>query len=323
MKIVVLLRRGHIDLDKLAPRHPEHQFILVEDTAKLEKELADAEMLITSNTAYDRTAAIAVGASKLKWIQFTMTGIDPALRLGRFPSETIVTNCAGFSAPYVSEHAFALMLAIGRCLRQSDAAHAQHEWKRDIKSGVISLNGKTICIIGMGYIGQESARRARAFGMKVIAVSRSDKPIAEVSAIYPRERLPEAMAIADVILVATEATGETTDMIDEAAFAAMKPRAILVNIARGDIIDENALVATLRAGKLAGVGLDVLKQEPPPKESPLWSFPNVLITPHMAGGGGGTDKAAQVFDLIDDNISRYTEGRPLNRVVNWQAMKFD
>lgn len=321
MKIAVLLRRGHIDLNHLVSRHPEHQFIPVEDTAKLAKELDGAEVLITNNTTYDRTAAIAVGASRLKWIQFTMSGIDTALRLGRFPSDALVTNCAGSSSPLVAEHAFALMLMIGRRLRKIEAANAQHEYRREIKSEIISLHGKTICIIGLGHIGQEAVKRARAFGMKVVAVSRSDKPVTDVSAIYPRARLLEAIALADVILVATEATAETTDLIDEAAFAAMKPTAILVNISRGDLIEENALIAACRAGKIAGAGLDVTKEEPLPKNSPLWALPNVVLTPHLAGGGAGPDKAKWVLDLIDDNISRYSNGQPLTHLVDWQGMR--
>ena len=320
MKVAVLLRRGHIDLDSLVARHPRHQFVLVEETGKLATALVDAEVLITSNTAYDKVAALAVQESRLKWIQFTMSGIDTALRLGRFPSDVAVTNCAGSSAPLVAEHAFALMLMIGRRLRQIEAAAARREYRREIKSEIVSLHGKTICIIGMGYIGREAVRRARAFGMKVIAVSRSDKPVEDVEKIYPREGMLEAFAAADVILVATAATPETADLLGEAAFAAMKPTAIVINIARGDIIDEAALIAACRAGRLAGAGLDVTKEEPLPKDSPLWTLPNVVLTPHIAGGGGDAQKVSYVFDLIDDNLSRYTAGRPLTHVVDWQSM---
>jgi phosphoglycerate dehydrogenase-like enzyme len=275
--------------------------------------------LITSNSSYDQASADAVRASGVKWIQFTMSGIDTALRLGGFTPGAVVTNAAGLSAPMVSEHAFALMLMVGHRLRDTETAAARGQWRREMKANMVALYGKTLCIIGLGAIGQAAAQRGRAFSMTVIGVSRTDVAVENVSQVYPRARMTEALARADFILLATAADAETRNMIGAAAFAAMKPTAILVNIARGDLIDEDALIDACRSGRLAGAGLDVTKIEPLPPDSPLWSLPNVVITPHIAGGGA--DKASVTFALIEENIRRYAAGEPVLNVVDWRSMK--
>ncbi len=320
MKIVVLLRAGRIDIEELAARHPAQAFVLVENAAGLARELPDAEALVTANTHYDAAAAAIVKrASGLKWIQFTTSGLDAALRAGGFPDDAIVTNGAGMAAPMVAEHGFALALMVGHRLRDLEQAAARGEWRRDIRDSMIALYGRTLCIIGLGAVGREAARRARAFGMKVIGVSRAAVADDLIDEIYPRERLAEALARADLVMLTTVATAETVDLIDAAAFAAMKPGAILVNVARGELIDEGALAAACHAGRLAGAGLDVTKIEPLPADSPLWRLPNVVVTPHLAGGGA--DNSGLLVDLIDDNLSRYLKGERLTRVVDWKNIQ--
>jgi phosphoglycerate dehydrogenase-like enzyme len=319
MKVVVLLRRSQLAVEKLAERQPGHKFVFVGDVAGLARELPGAEVLITSNSCYDQVVADTIRTSALKWIQFTMSGVDTALRFGSLTPGAVVTNAAGMSAPMVSEHAFALMLMLGHRLREAEAAAARQEWGRGLKSEMTALYGRTICIIGLGAIGREAAKRARAFGMTVIGVSRTDAPAENVSVIYSRERLLEAVAQADVVLVATNASAETRNLVGDAVLAAMKPTAILVNIARGELVDETALIAACQAGRLAGAALDVTAIEPLPQDSPLWRLPNVVITPHIAGGGA--DKSRVLLDLIDENISRYANGRPLLNTVDWQSMK--
>jgi len=320
MKIVVLMRPGRIDIGQLAARHPEQLFVPVEDAAGLARELPDAEVLVTANTHYDAAvAAIAKRAVGLKWIQFTTSGLDAALRAGGFPEGAVVTNGAGMAAPMVAEHAFALALMVGHRLRDMEQAAARGEWRRDIKDTMIALYGRTICIIGLGAVGREAARRARAFGMTIIGVSRAAAADELVEEIYPRERLAEALMRADVVLLTTVATAETVDLIDAAAFAAMKPGAILVNVARGELIDEEALAAACRAGRIAGAGLDVAKIEPLPADSPLWRLPNVVVTPHLAGGGA--DNSSLLVDLIDENLLRYLKGERLTRIVDWKNIR--
>lgn len=320
MKIVVLMRPGRINIAQLAARHPRQSFVPVEDAAGLARELPVAEVLVTANTHYDApVAAIVKHATRLKWIQFTTSGIDAALRAGGFPDGAIVTNGAGMAAPMVAEHAFALALMVGHRLRDMEQAAARGEWRRDIRDSMIALYGRTICIIGLGAVGREAARRARAFGMTVIGVSRAAVADELVEHVYARERLLEALARADVVMVTTVATAETVDLIDSEAFAAMKPSAILVNVARGELIDEDALAAACRTGRIAGAGLDVVKTEPLPADSPLWRLSNVVVTPHLAGGGA--DNSSLIVDLIDQNLSRYLRGERLTHIVDWKNIR--
>lgn len=321
MKIVALMRRGRFDLDALARRHPAHDFVLAEDGAALPGALPGAKVLITSNAHYDAAVAALVKAhgTALGWIQLTTSGVDAALRAGGFPKGVIVTNGAGMSAPMVAEHGFALMLMVGHRLRDLEAAAGRRDWRRDLKSGMVALYRRTICIVGLGAVGQEAARRARAFGMTVIGVSRAYAPDGLVDEVYPRERLADALARADFVMLATVATAETVNMIDAAALAAVKPGAILVNVARGDLVDEDALAAACRAGRLGGAGLDVVRTEPLPADSPLWTLPNVVLTPHLAGGGA--DNSGLLLDMVSDNLARYESGRSLTRVVDWENIR--
>lgn len=322
MKIVLFVRQDRFDLAELIRRHPEHSFVHAADTAAAARELPGAEAMVTWTSGYDEAFVRTVRekADALRWIQFTTSGIDSVLRAGGFPPGTIVTNSSGLSAPMVSEHAFALMLMLGHRLRDALAAGARHEWPRDLKTGMIALYKKTICIIGLGAIGQEAARRARGFDMKVIGISRAYAPDDLVHEVFPRERMNDALARADVVLLATTATAETLDMINARTLAACKTGAILINIARGDLVDEDALADACRSGHLTGAGLDVTKIEPLPESSPLWSLPNVIITPHIAGGG--MDNSAMLLDIVDDNIRRYTAGEPLTRRLDWESMSF-
>ena len=321
MKIVLFVKRDRFDLAELARRHPDHDFVFADGADAAGRELPDAEAMVTWTSGYDAdfVATVKKQGRKLKWIQFTTSGIDSVLRAGGFPEGVVVTNSAGLSAPMVAEHAFALMMMIGHRIREYDAAARTRSWPRDIKSDMIALYRKTICIIGLGAIGQEAARRARGFAMKVIGVSRDYRPDALVDEVFPRARLKEALARADVVLLSTAATAETIDIINADSLAAMKRGAILINIARGDLVDEDALAAACRDGHLTGAGLDVTKVEPLPETSPLWELPNVVITPHIAGGG--FDSSAVLLDIVDDNIRRYTAGEPLTRVLDWKNMK--
>ena len=293
---------------------------MTDSRAALARALRDAEVLITWSGPYDESFAAMVKEEQknLKWIQLTTSGIDNVLRAGGFPNGVIVTNSAGLAAPMVAEHAFALMMMVGHRLRDTEAAARSREWQGEIKAGMIALYRKIICIVGLGAVGQEAARRARGFGMKVIGVSRAYRPDALVDEVYPRERLEEAFAVADVVLLSTTAAADTVDLINARSLAMLKPSTILVNIARGDLVDESALAAACREGRLAGAGLDVTKVEPLPEEGPLWGASNIVITPHIAGGG--FDNSAMLLDIVDENIRLYTAGQPLTRVLDWENM---
>jgi phosphoglycerate dehydrogenase-like enzyme len=179
---------------------------------------------------------------------------------------------------------------------------------------IASLEGATVCVIGRGPVGRELARKLRAVNARPIAVSRTSESDDVFDEVYPRARLHEALALADAIAICTSGDASSAGMIGAAELAAMKPGAVIVNVARGSIIDEAALVAVLQAGRIGGVGLDVATAEPLDPTSPLWDLSNVIITPHVAGQG--SSGYPQQRRLFGDNLARFRSGQPmLNRCV--------
>ena len=267
---------------------------------ELREKLPAAEVLVTSNRSYEADAA---------QMQFTTSGIDKAIANG-LPHGIPVTNAAGTHAHRVAEHAMLLLLAVAR--RQNDCAEAhEHQlWERDsIAPRVMSLAKRTLLIIGVGAVGQEMARKAKAFDMRVIGMSRMLEPLANFDEIRPRSELIKTLAEAEALALTLNYGEDTHHMIDAGVFAAMKPTAVLVNVARGLLIDEAAMIDALKAGKIAGVGLDVTVEEPLSAGSPLWTMPNVVMTPHIAAAGGDSTEA--MVDILCDNFARFMAGKPL------------
>jgi D-2-hydroxyacid dehydrogenase (NADP+) len=190
-------------------------------------------------------------------------------------------------------------------------AQQAQRWERH---PVGTLQGKTLAIVGLGAIGGEIAQRARAFGMRVLGVSRGGTPAAGCERVYATRDLHLALALADFVTVVVPLTEETRGLVDARAFAAMMPGARLVNVARGGVVDEDALLAGLRSGQVAGACLDVFAQEPLPAAHPLWSAPNVIVTPHIAGYR--EDYVERALDVFADNLARFEAGTPLANVVH-------
>jgi phosphoglycerate dehydrogenase-like enzyme len=245
-------------------------------------------------------------------MHFTSAGIDSALRMG-LPDWVTVTNSTGVKAAMVSEHALALLLALVRRLPEALASQGARRWEREESFARLrTLEGATVCVIGLGEIGRAVARKAKAFDARVIAVSRAGTADGDIEQVFPRLRLGEALAQADAVVICTSADETSHHLIDAAALAAVKANALLVNVARGDIVDGAAVVAALKSGRLAGAGLDVAEVEPIPPESPLWSAPNLIISPHIAGGGSSGYPRQKA--LFGENLARFTAGKPLVNV---------
>ena len=286
------------------------------DNPALGTALADAEVLVTGNRSYlaETAAVIRARGKVLRWIQFTTSGTDNAFKHG-LPSGIVVTNMAGLRAFSVAEQAFALMLGLVRKLRATEAARRQEAWVRDDLIPVLdNLAGKHLLIIGLGAIGQDIARKAKAFDMQVTAVTRSVKPLPHVDRIRPREELVEACAEADIVLMAALYEEGADKLLSRAAIAAMKPGAYVVNIARGALIDEDALVEALETSSIAGAGLDVSAVEPLPVEHRLWSMANVLLTPHI-GGAGSDGTGESIASVVTGNLRRWIAGEKLVKIV--------
>ena len=213
------------------------------------------------------------------------------------------------------------MLAVTHKFRAIEAATKDHNWQRDeISATVIPLQGQTLAIIGMGATGQAMARKARAFDMRVIGVSRAYEADDLVDEVFPRDRVNEALAQADVVLMSMPSTAETRGFLDADKFAAMKPTAYVINIARGDLINEADLIAACQSGAIGGAGLDVMVAEPMPADNPLWDVENIILSPHIGGGGSAGGIDTSMFDLLAENIRLHMAGEPLKRVVDWENM---
>lgn len=295
---------------------PDLALEVARDAADLPAALPGAEILVTANRVYeaDAAAAIRTHGGALKWIAFTTSGIDKAVENG-MPAGVVVTNEAGLRAFAVAEHAFYLMLGLMRQARAAVLAQERRDWVRDaLSKGMDNLAGRHLVIVGTGAIGQAIARRAKSFDMRVTGVSRSLAPLEHFDSLLPRGELRAAARKADILLVAALADDTTRQIVSREVIAALPPRAFVVNIARGSLIDEDALVEALTLGRIAGAGLDVQSAEPMPDGHPLWALDNVLLTPHT-GGAGSAGTGETHASLFAANLARWVKGERLDKIV--------
>ncbi|MCA9880507.1 MAG: D-2-hydroxyacid dehydrogenase [Thermomicrobiales bacterium] len=246
---------------------------------------------------------------RVRWIQTSSAGVGPTVReLGLQDAEVLVTTASGIHAQPLAEFAFAAILYHSKELGRLQNEQLERSWRRF--SGQ-ELAGTTLAIIGPGRIGQEVARIGRAFRMRVVALGRNSDPARAaalgVDQLYAREQLPTMLAEADYLVLCAPHTPETDTIMSAAAFAALKPGAGLVNIGRGALVDEDALLAALRDGRLAFAALDVFREEPLPPDSPFWSLPNVLINPHSASTVDSEN--AKLTSRFIDNLRAYLDGQ--------------
>jgi D-3-phosphoglycerate dehydrogenase len=281
--------------------------VVVAAKERLAEELADAEIFFGYHSP-----EVFAGAAQLRWIQATAAGLDRLLVPELTARGLVITNASGIHAAAVTETAWALTLAVARGLTTFFPQQLEHVWKW---GPLYDLYCSTAGIVGLGGIGRQYARVAAAFDMRVIAVDPhvTSNP-ATVAELWPMQRLDDLLRQSDVVLISCPYTPETRHLIDRERLAIMKPTAILVNIARGGIVDESALADALRAGGLAGAGLDVCETEPLPPDSPLWDVPNLIITPHCAGLSH--HRMRKLLDFFCENLRRYQAGRPLLNLVD-------
>jgi phosphoglycerate dehydrogenase-like enzyme len=296
---------------ELAQDFPDLTWAIVASPEELAREVPDAEILVTSNRvctpAYGE--ALRVNARRLRWMFFSSSGIERGVAMG-IPDGVRVTNSTGVKATMVSEHAMTLLLALLRQLPECQAHQREHLYTRqETNAKLRTLEDAMVCVVGRGAIGRELVRKLQAFDAKVIAVSRTTSDADDLVAVYPRERMREALSEAEAVVICTAGDETSFHLIGAAEIAAMKPSALVVNVARGEIIDEAALIKALEEGRLAGAGLDVNEVEPLPTESPLWDMPNVILSPHIAGGGStGYPMHRKLFE---QNLKRLRAGEPL------------
>jgi len=258
------------------------------------------------------------GATRLQWLHCSGHAVGHFPLVDLAARGIVVTNSRGIQAVPIAEHVMACLLALARKLPETLRDQQERVWRPNTYVGEASpwlLAGRTIGVIGAGTIGEAIALRAKAFGMHVIGMRRTPARgipagFDEVAGPAERDRL---LAAADVAVLAAPLTAETHRLLDAEAIAAMKPGAIVVNVARGQLIDEGALAEALEAGRLGGAVLDVFTSEPLASDSPFWSLPNVIVTPHNSGFRTGHFDA--VIDLFAENLKRFERGvELLNRV---------
>jgi phosphoglycerate dehydrogenase-like enzyme len=257
--------------------------------------------------------ALRAPGGTLRWMHFITAGREGFEAVG-LPPGVAITYAAGGAAPAVAEHAMALLLALGRRVPDMLRQGAERRWDRALAARATSLEGQTMVIVGFGHIGQEIAKRARGFGVRIVALSRAGKPHALADQSRPLSELHAVLGEADSVMVAIALTEETRHLLDRAAFAACKHGALIVNVARGGVIDQTALREALASGQLGGAGVDVTDPEPLPSDDPLWGAPNLLVSPHFAGAGspGTLDRLA---GGAADNLRRLLAGEPLKDQV--------
>lgn len=278
--------------------------------------IGEADVLLVSGLWRNHLAA---GAGRLKFIQSISAGVDQYDRGALAQAGIRLASAQGANANAVSEHAIALILALARKLPEARDNQAQRHWRGmigDLTRREDELGGKTLLVVGLGRIGGRLARLAKAFGMRVVGLRRDPARGAEgADEVHAMASLGAQLPRADYVALCCALTPETRGLMDAAAFAAMKPGAALVNVARGAVCDEAALVDALRAGRLGQAALDVTAEEPLPAASPLWTMPNVLITPHTAGETRAYED--NVLDLMEENLARLRRGEAalVNQVV--------
>lgn len=257
-------------------------------------------------------------ASNLVWVQVPTAGVDRYLNIAPLMKNDsiVLTNSRAIHGPAIADHSMAMLLSLTRNLPYYGAKQKEQDWDRDdAPSRPIALKGKTMLVVGLGGIGTEIAQRAHGFSMRVIGTRRSDSPSPKfIEKVGKPTDLMKFLPEADVVVLAVPLTPETKHMIAKPAFDAMKSGSYLINIARGQVVDTTAMLEALKTGKLAGAGLDVTDPEPLTKGHPLWSHPNVVITPHVAGRSAVTDERRTA--LLVENLRRFAAGEPLLNVVD-------
>lgn len=322
VRIVRFCRDYHDVMDADFQRDfPETEVVKPTTISDLDAALMGAEVLHINDSFFtpDVARAIATSGKDLRWIQFTTVGTDHAEAAG-LPNHVYVTNIGDVRQRILAGHAIALMLAAMRGLPFYDPPRAAHQWAReDMFPHMLVPEGATLVICGMGRIGQDIARKAKAFDMEVICVTRAAAPASpHIDRVVPRAAIGEVLPLADVVMIAMPLDDGTRAFIGAPELAAMKSSAILVNISRGPVVDEAALIAALRAGAIKAAGVDVFEIEPLPADSDLWDLPNLIITPHL-GGQGGDDQWLRLSELVRDNTRRYLDGKTLNHIIRKPA----
>jgi glyoxylate/hydroxypyruvate reductase A len=281
-----------------------------------EQEARFLEMLGRAEVVFDFPSGhfrdLPAVAPRLRWLQSTSAGIGQMVRrVGLDRTDITFTTASGVHARPLADFSLMAMLMFAMNYVWMERDKKAKRWERFCGE---ELTGKTLAIVGVGRVGQEVARHGKRMDMRVTGMRRSDATVPEVDKLFDRAELHSMLREADFLVLAAPHTPETEGIIGKAELAVLKPSAVLINIGRGALVDEDALIRALQEKRLAGAALDVLRDEPPPQDSPLWDMPNVIISPHSASTV--TQENARITEIFCDNLRRYLSGQPLRNVLD-------
>lgn len=303
LNLVVLETYAESYAARIREAYPQLAVHPVRDIAELTIPLAQVDVLVVFGLKI--TDAMIAGATRLKWIQSLATGVDHFLRCPSLKPQTILTSARGAHGPAMRESVLYLMLTLSHETPRLVRNQAAHLWERTRRWRLIA--GRTAVIVGTGVSGSAVGLALKALGMRVIGVSRTPREAEGFDAMIGADRLAEAAREADYLVNILPGGPANAGMIDAQVFAAMKPSAYFINVGRGETVDEAALVAALREGRIAGAGLDVFHTSPLPKDSPLWDLPNAFLTPHISGFF--SEYEDYVLPIILENAGLFLAGR--------------
>jgi len=294
--------------DRLRKRFPEVAIDLVDHHSKVGPYIATTDALVTF--APMLSAHVLASATRLKWVQALGTGVDNLIDQPRLREDVIVTNMRGIHGAPVAEAALAGMLALARGLPRALRAQNERQWQRFPAQ---LLHDKTVGVFGVGQIAEALAPKCKVLGMRVVGVTSAPRQVPGFDLMHRREKLAEVVGDFDFLVLLTPLSAATRNSINAGIFAAMKPTSYLINLARGGVVDEPALIAALASNRIAGAALDVFNQEPLPADHPFWSMPNVIITAHQ---GGFCDVYIDyALPTVETNMERFLRG-DFNGMIN-------
>jgi phosphoglycerate dehydrogenase-like enzyme len=297
-------RENEVVAARIAAARPDVRLLTAHGEEEVRERLPEVEVLF----AWEFPMQLLTLAERLRWFQVMGAGLERLAGAG-VPDGIVITNMKGIFGTAMAEYALAYMLAHTQSVRRIYAQQETRTWEQFEPA---LLDGKTAGVIGLGSIGREIARRCAAFGMRVIGVNRSGAPVPEVGRTYAVAEIEQFLPECDFLISVVPQTGESTGLLNAERLALLKRTAFYVNVGRGNIVDLDALGAALSSGRLAGAAVDVFPTEPLAADHPIWSTPNVTVTPHISG----VNRPEDVTGVFLDNLSRYMAGEPLINAVD-------
>jgi D-2-hydroxyacid dehydrogenase (NADP+) len=292
---------------RLRAAFPQLTIQVVDHHSKVGPYIGSAEILMTFGPML--TDQVVREAANLKWIQALGTGVDNIVDLPSLRSNVIITNIQGIHGAAMSEAAIMAMLALSRDFPRVVRNQERHHWERWPAS---LLEGKKLGILGIGVIAEALAPKCNALGMTVVGISSLKRAVAGFDRIYGRDEFISAARDLDYLIALTPYSTATRHIVNSAIFSAMKPTSYFINLARGGVVDEEALIKALKSGQIAGAALDVFSQEPLPEDHPFWSMKNVIVTPHLGGFYDGY--ADRALPVVEENVRRFLAGDTMNMI---------